>query len=311
LGEVVQTGQIMAVIKSDAIGQVQSDLLQSAIQSKADIKQQEVQLKLSHITFNRENTLFNQQVSAKADLQVAENQLEKDNANMVALKTKLNATLITAQARLTLLGTSPDSAQKVLREKKIDPWVVIRAPRGGLVIERNINPGEMADGTKPLFTLANLADVWLVGDIFEKDIESVRRGEEAVVSVDSLPDHSFPAKIIWIGDTVSTTTRTLPVRANVSNPEQLLKPGMFAHITIRVGSTKVLQVPRSAVVQNGAENLVFVERKEGVFRSRQVTTGRADDNSIEIRSGLKAGERIAVQGATALLGASMKSLEGS
>jgi len=311
LGEVVQLGQIMAVIKSDAIGQVQSDLLQSSMQSKADIKLQQVQLKLSHITFDRENRLFNEQVSAKADLLAAQNQLEKDDQNMIALKNKLNATFVIAQARLTLLGTGPDSAQKVLREQKIDPWVVIRAPRGGLVIERNINPGEMSDGSKPLFTLANLSQVWLVGDIFEKDIESVRKGQQASVSVDSLPGHSFPAKIIWIGDTLSATTRSLPVRADVANPQQLLKPGMFARMTIKVSATKVLQVPRSAVVQNGDEELVFVEKKEGVFSQRQVTTGLTDSDSIEIKSGLSAGERIAVNGATALLGASMKSLEGS
>jgi multidrug efflux pump subunit AcrA (membrane-fusion protein) len=310
LGDIVQTGQVMAVIKSEVIGQVQSDLLQSALQERADIKQQEVQMKLSRITADRETRLFNEQVSAKADLQAAQNQLEKDEANLAALKSKLDATLTTAQARLSLLGARSDSAQKVVAERKIDPWVVIRAPRGGLVIERTINPGEMSDGTKPLFTLANLSEVWLLGDIFEKDIESVHKGQEAEVSIDSLPEHTFPARIIWVGDAISNATRSLPVRANVPNPDQLLKPGMFARMRISVGTAKVLQVPKAAVVQKGDEDLVFVQKSDGVFRERQVETGASDENSVEIRKGLSLGDRVVVHGATSLLGASMKSSEG-
>ena len=117
LGDIVKPGQVMATIKSDPIGQVQSDFLQNALQAKADIKQQEVALKLSHITFDRESQLWKEQVSAKADLQTAENQLEKDEANLAALKSKLEATITTAQERLNLLGAPPDSARTVLAER--------------------------------------------------------------------------------------------------------------------------------------------------------------------------------------------------
>ncbi len=310
LGDIVQTGQIMAIIKSDPIGQVQSDLLQSALQSKADIKQQEVQLKLSRITFDRETRLFNEQVSAKADLQTAENQLEKDTANLASLKAKLDAIVRTSQARLTLLGAAPDSAQKVLSEKKIDPLVVIRAPRGGLVIERTINPGELNDGTKQLFTLANLSEVWLLGDIFEKDIASVKKGQRAAVSIDSLPGHSFPASIIWVGDSISATTRTLPVRANVSNSNGLLKPGMFARMKISVGQVPVLLIPRSAVIQKGDIDLVFLQTKIGTYTERDVKVGIQDADNTEILSGLKPGDLIVAHGSTALLGTALKSSEG-
>ncbi len=97
LGDMVKPGQIMAIIKSDPIGQVQSDMLQNALQARADIIQQEVALKLSHITYEREKKLWTEQVSAKADLQAAENQLEKDEANLTALKAKLDAIVTTAR----------------------------------------------------------------------------------------------------------------------------------------------------------------------------------------------------------------------
>jgi cobalt-zinc-cadmium resistance protein CzcA len=310
LGDVVQVGQIMAVIKSDPIGQVQSDLLQNALQAKADIKQQEVSLKLSQINFDRETKLYNEQVSAKADLQTAENQLEKDTANLAALKSKLDAIVKTAQARLSLLGAPPNSAQNVIKYKKIDPMVIVRAPRAGLVTERAINPGEMNDGTKELFTLANLSEVWLLGDVFEKDIESVKKGQQASVLIDSLPNHVFPAKIIWVGDSISAATRTLPVRANVSNSNALLKPGMFARMKIDVGEVPVLLIPRASVVQKGDVNLVFVQTHENQFIGRNVQTGLQDEKNVEILGGLKPGELIAAKGGTALLGTALKATEG-
>jgi cobalt-zinc-cadmium efflux system membrane fusion protein len=310
LGDFVKCGQVMAVIKSDPIGQVQSDLLQNTLQSRADIKQQEVQLKLSHITYDRELTLFKEQISAKADLQMAENQLEKDEANLAALKAKMEATIRVAQERLTLLGAPPDSARKVLAQDKIDPWVIVRAPASGLVIERNVNPGEMNDGSKPLFTITDLSEVWLFGDIFEKDIEDVRKGEEAVVTVDSLPEHKFPASIIWVGDSINPTTRTLPVRANVVNPDLLLKPGMFARMKVSAGSVSVLQIPRSAIIQKGDKTLVFVDAGGGKYTEREVQTGKGDQENIEILAGLTAGERVVSHGSIALLGAAMKSAEG-
>lgn len=310
LGDTVQAGKIMAVIKSDPIGQVQSDLLQNVLQAKSDIKQQEVALELDRITFERESILYKEQVSAHADLQAAENALKKDEALRVALVAKLAAYIKVAQERLNLLGAPPDSAQKVIDTNKIDPWVIIRAPRAGLVIERTINPGELNDGSKELFTLANLSQVWLVANVFEKDVESIKKGQEAIVSLDSYPEHPFPAKIVWVGDTINPATRTLPVRANVANPNFLLKPNMFARIKISVGKVDVLLVPRSAVIQKGDRQLVFVPITDDTYQERDVQTGTSDANDIEIRSGLSLGERVVSNGGIALLGTAMKTAEG-
>lgn len=311
LGDNVKGGQIMAVIKSDPIGQVQSDLLQNVLQAKADIKQSEVALKLDRITFERESILYKEQVSAKADLQLAQNQLEKDEATLAALKAKLEATIRVAQERLTLLGAPSDSARKVVESSKLDPMVIVRAPRAGLVIERNVNPGELNDGTKQLFTLANLSEVWLMANVFEKDVEDIRKGQKAIVTLDSLPNHPFPAKIVWVGDSVSPTTRTLPVRANVANNELILKPNMFARIKVNVGQVPALLVPRAAVVEKGDTTLVYVETGNGDYTERQVVTAAKDEKDVQIARGLAPGERVVSRGATALLGATMRRTEGN
>ena len=301
----------MAVIKSDPIAQVQSDLLQNVLQAKADIKQQEVGLKLDKITFDRESLLYKEQVSAQADLQTAENQLEKDEANLAALQTKLAAYIKVAQERLTAFGASPDSARRVVANNKIDPLILIRAPRAGVVIDRQINPGEITDGSKPLFTLANLSHVWLVANIFEKDVESLKKGQDAIVTLDDVPNQSFPAKIVWLGDSLNPTTRTLPVRANVPNPDLILRPNMFARIKIDVGDTQVLLVPRSAIIQKGDRTLVFIVNANGSYEERDVVTGIDDADDIEIKSGLNAGETGSITGRhCALLGTAMKTAEG-
>jgi membrane fusion protein, heavy metal efflux system len=310
LGDTVKAGDIMCIIKSDPIGQTQSDLLQNVLQADSDIKQQEVALKLDHITFDRESILYKEQVSAKADLQAAENALEKDDELLRALQRKRAAYIIVAQERLTLEGAPPDSAQKVIATKKLDPWVVIKAPRSGLVIERAINPGEMNDGSHELFTLADLSQVWLVAQVFEKDVQAIKEGQEGYVTLDSLPDHKFPAKIVWVGSTISPTNRTLPVRANVDNPKLLLRPNMFARIRVDVGRVPALLVPNSAVVQRGDKSLVFVKKGIGVFTEREVEPGIADDNDTEIIAGVKPGEVVVTDGTTELLGAGMKTSAG-
>lgn len=310
LGDIVKEGQVMAVMKSDPIGQVQSDLLQNALQAKADIKQQEVQLKLSHITYDRESKLYKEQVSAQADMQAAENQLEKDEANLASLKAKLEAYIRVAQERLTLLGAPPDSAKKVLAQGKIDPWVVVHAPESGLVIERSINPGEMNDGSKQMFTITDLSQVWLMADIFEKDIHDINKGDEASVTIDSIPGRKFPARIIWVGDSVNTTTRTLPVRANVDNHDNLLRPGMFARIKIHAADIPAMVVPKTAVIQKGDKSLVFVSQGANTFQEREIETGLDDTNNIEVKSGLKLGEEVVAKGAIALFGRTLTASEG-
>ncbi len=113
-----------------------------------------------------------------------------------------------------------------------------------------------------------------------------------------------------MGDSINATTRTLPVRANVPNPDLFLRPDMFARIKINVGEIPVLLVPRSAIVQKGDRTLVFVETANGAYEERDVKTGIGDADDIEIKSGLKLGERVVVRGGTALLGTAMKTAEG-
>jgi cobalt-zinc-cadmium resistance protein CzcA len=306
LGQTIAAGQQLALIKSDSVGQLQSDLLQSVLQLEAEIKQQEVQMRLSKSIYARETQLFNDKVSAKADLEAARTQLEKDEANLAALHDKHQAAIATAQERLSLVGVAPGVAEQVAKTRRINPFVSIRAPRGGLIIARNINAGELADPSKELFTVADLSNVWLIADIFEKDMTKIRTGQTATVSLDSLPGASFPASITYVANALDPHTRTLAVRADVPNLDFKLKPGMFARISVNIGSQKLLLVPFNAVQQNGDNFYVYVPIGQGTYDERQVKVGLNNDKFIQILEGLRPGEKVVVSGTSALQGLAQK-----
>ncbi len=142
-----------------------------------------------------------------------------------------------------------------------------------------------------------------------KNYEDEKKGQEAHVTIDSIPGEKFPAQIIWVGDSVSPQTRTLPIRANVTNKNLLLKPGMFARMKVDVGMTKKLVVPSQAVIQEGDDNFVFVNKGKGNFEERKITQGVDDGNYAEIVSGLTLGEVVVCHGGTSLLGDALKSAE--
>ena len=120
----------------------------------------------------------------------------------------------------------------------------IVSPETGVVTERLINVGELADPTKPLFTIADFTSVWLKADVYEKDISKVRVGEPIELEVDSFPGLKFSGKLNYVADSVNPDTRTLTVRAEVPNPGNKLKPKMFARMRIFVGNSQVLTIEK-------------------------------------------------------------------
>jgi len=306
LGQRVKRGQTLALIKSDAIGQLQSDLLQATLQNNADIKQAQVQLNFSQAGYKREQKLFNDRISAKTDLEAARTQYEKDKANLEALYSKLKSTIIVAEQRSSLSGVSLGLADQVVRTRQIYPYVIVSAPRDGIVISRTVNNGELADPSKELFTLADLRRVWLVGDTYEQDINKVHIGQSVKLTFDSLPNQDFFGRINYVANVLDPQTRTLTIRADVPNPGLTLKPDMFARLKMLVENRSLLSVPKSAIQRNGDYNFAYVKVQEHRYEERRVEVGVDNGQSIEITKGLKPGENVVSQGTLALQGAALK-----
>ncbi len=306
LGQSVQTGQTLAVIKSDAVGQIQMELLQEYLQLEADLKQAKVQVAFSKSAYDREKMLYDEKVSARMDMEAARTQYEKDNVFIQTLKSKQTALIQTYEERLRLYGMPAGTAASVVKSRHIQPLIALTAPRSGCLVTRNINSGELVDPSKELFAIADLSQVWLVGDVYEKDIAKIRHGQAVDVRVDGLGNRLFKGKVTFVGSILDPQTRTLDLRANVLNPGLILKPNMFAHMSIQTDSLKAITVPKSAIQRNGDFTFVYVLTGPHRYEERRVDLGKTDTNKVQVLSGLKPGESVAVKGTLSLKGEALK-----
>ncbi|MEO5372622.1 MAG: efflux RND transporter periplasmic adaptor subunit, partial [Magnetococcus sp. DMHC-1] len=148
-----------------------------------------------------------------------------------------------------------------------------------------------------LYRMVDLSTVWVVADVFEQDVGSVREGQAAEVTLRAIPGKTFTGKVSFIYPTLSAETRTVQVRIELANPENLLRPALYAtvYLASAASASRVLAVPDSAVLDSGSRQAVLVDHGEGLFEPRPVKAGGKGDGYIEIIEGLKEGEKVVVQ----------------
>ncbi|MBK9522780.1 MAG: efflux RND transporter periplasmic adaptor subunit [Rhodocyclaceae bacterium] len=173
--------------------------------------------------------------------------------------------------------------------------LTFRSPVNGIVTEKKALQGMRFMPGEALYQIADLSAVWVVADVFEQDIGLVKVGAGATVKINAYPDKLFKGTISYVYPVLKAETRTIPVRVELANPGQLLKPGMFAELELSVGpSTKVVTVPTSAVIDSGTRRIVLVQLGEGRFEPREVTLGARSDSYIAVTQGVKEGEAVVV-----------------
>lgn len=302
LGQRVSVGEILAVLRSDEVAQIQSDLLQQVLDVESEREQDQVQLNLTKSTFEREKQLLAEKVGTRADFEQAKSEYLKAAAALRGLERKRQALVTTASERLRLLGVPASEGLRVIRERRIDNIILVRSPRSGIVAERNINPGELSDNSKPLFAIADPAQVWLVAQIFEKDIPLVKIGLSATVRLDSYPGQVFTGRLNYVAPSLDSSTRTLAVRATIDNPNGKLKPQMFARLTLPTGSLKAMVVPAAAVQKSGETYVAYLQVGENTYEERRLTLGRTLGTFVEVKSGFALGQQVVVAGSVELQG---------
>lgn len=173
--------------------------------------------------------------------------------------------------------------------------LTFRSPVSGIVTEKKALQGMRFMPGEALYQVADLSAVWVVADVFEQDIGLIKSGAKATVRINAYPDKTFEGKVSYVYPTLNASTRTIPVRLELSNPGLLLKPSMFAQVELPVSSkASVVTVPVSAVIDSGTRRIVLVQAKEGRFEPREVKTGARSDNYVEILEGVKDGESVVV-----------------
>lgn len=204
-----------------------------------------------------------------------------------------------AQSRLTALGLTPAEIQGIAETGQTLPTMPIRSPISGYVVSFEVIPGQMVTAGDALFEIHDLSEVLVRGHVFESDLGQVSLGQTARIRLASNPDFIATAELVRSNDVLDVSGRVLSFWAALENPQRELKDNMLARITISTGtSAPTLAVALPAVLNDSGQSYVFVQAADQPdrFERRAVTTGKRDDRFIEIKSGLKPGEVIAIRG---------------
>jgi membrane fusion protein, copper/silver efflux system len=221
-----------------------------------------------------------------------------------------------SRRRLRYWDVDEEQIHEVERSGTTRRVVTFRSPITGTVMEKSVIQGQSIMAGAALFQIADLSMVWLEADVFENDLGDVRAGQHAEVSFDAYPGEPLHGRVTYVYPTVDPVARTGKVRIELPNTANRVRPGMFGSVRIDapVGN-RVIVIPRQAALVTGDRQLVFVEDDMGMLVPRLVTLGTETDSLVEVRTGLRVGERVVATAAFLLdaesnLGAAMAGMAG-
>jgi cobalt-zinc-cadmium efflux system membrane fusion protein len=246
----------------------------------------------AQVTQSRTARLLAEQVAARADM------LAERGAGSDAERQQAQAALLQARAEerravasLNAIGGASGSSDYLLR-----------SPIAGMVVERTVTVGsEVSAGQeRPLLTVADLSTVWVIADVYERDLARVDIGDEAVVEVLSFPGRQFTGRITYVSNIVDSQTRAASARIEISNPDLALRPGMFARVQVNGLAVGAADIPMSAVLARRDQFFVFVRNEDGSYSQREVTLGEQHGQHTTVLAGLRPGELVVTEGAILL-----------
>jgi len=201
-----------------------------------------------------------------------------------------------ARQRLMLFGVKEHQIAALEKEGKPNIRLPIYTPLSGIVIEKMVQQGQYVNTGDVLFNIADLSRVWVEIEVYENEFPNIRIGQQVEIRSQSFPDKPFTGRISFIYPFLDPKTRTVKARVEMPNPGMKLKPDMFVNAIIRVPLVSAIVVPVSAVMDTGKRQVVWVEGSPGMFEPREVQVGQQTDDKVQILSGLKAGDKVAVSG---------------
>lgn len=220
-------------------------------------------------------------------------EVERRQSELEIAKAELGA----ATNQLRLYGISDVDLKAISKNGKVLPWLDIKATREGYVIARNVIVGQVVQPSDPLFQVADLSSVWVVGDVPEQIARDVHLGQHVEINVPALGSAELDGVIIFVSDTVNRLTRTVMTRVLVENPDRKLKPDMLANMHITDAQNKTLVVPEAAVVRELNQDYVFIAESDDHFQRVPVELGHEVADFRPVLSGITIDQRIVVEGA--------------
>lgn len=202
-----------------------------------------------------------------------------------------------ARDRLTALGMSDGQVARLRSSREVMQLVSVYAPQSGVVMSLNVREGMFVQPMNTIMSLADLAEIWVLADVFETEVDWLAPGQRSSMTLPAFPGEKWEGEIGYVYPTVDPSTRTVPVRLRFSNPDGRLKPNMYANVVLTAPPlSSVLAIPQSALIRSSAGDRVVLALGEGRFRPASVLAGIETDGQVQIVSGLEAGERVVTSG---------------
>ncbi len=279
LGQQVRRGQTLAVVQSDALAEAQSKYLATVAELEEHHKHHQRTVRLVEIG-----------AASREELEMATTKLKTAESEIAAVR-----------QRLLLLGLTPQRVAALRSPSQVSSEVALAAPGAGTVVERAANPGEVVEANKMLLRVADLSTVWVIGQVYEKDLARVRVGSGASVTSEAYPGRVFRGRVSYVDPRLDTATRTAQVRVELANPGQALKIGMFVGVSFGAlgGAAEATAptVPAAAVQNLNDRQVVFLATADpNVFIMRGVRVGPEAQGRRPVLEGLFVGERVVTEG---------------
>jgi len=284
-------GEPLFVIEAADTVQAQNDL----IAAMTGLNKARSALDLAQIQHRRAKDLFEGKAVPLKDYQQAEATLIQAQNDLRSGETALEA----ARNKLRILGFSTDAISTFQEKGRINPETTIFSPITGTVVQRKIGPGQYVNSgaSDPVFVIGDLSTVWLTAFVRETDASNVSVGQEIAFNVLALQGRALTARINYVAAAIDPATRRLMVRATIDNKDGLLKPEMFANVTIYSGSDHVaIGVPKQALIYEGDQVRVWVAHEDKSIELRRIKPGLINGDLVEVESNLKPGEQIVTKG---------------
>ena len=197
-----------------------------------------------------------------------------------------------SRARLSLWGLDRDQLDRIASTRQTEVDLTVRSPISGTVLEKKVVQGQYVTEGQDLYLLADLSSLWLSAKVYEQELGGIKVGQLAVARFPAFPGRDFQGRIRFIDPVVDPATRTAGVRVELPNPGGLLKPGMFANAELQVDLGRGLAIPKSAVLDTGARQVVYVQVGPGRFAGREVRLGSPAGDLVQVVAGLAEGEQV-------------------
>lgn len=282
LGENVRRGQIMAVIFSDELATAQSNYLTAV-----------AELDEHHKHHLRTARLVEIGAASREEFEQATTRLKAAEAEVARLR-----------ERLLYLGLSPQRVSALPSTSQVGSEVNLPAPVTGTVINRSVNAGEVVEANKELLRVADLSSVWVIAQVYEKDLARIRVGSGASVTSAAYPNRVFRGRVAYVDPSLDPATRTAQVRVELANPGGVLKIGMFVNValaTIGGAESTAPNIPSAAVQSINNQQIVFVATNDpNVFAMRPVRLGAEANGRVSVLEGVTVGERVVTDGSFSL-----------